>query len=462
MNAVFTADFVKFKTETDAAAAKVRVFEGETQKAATALVKMEASTGHLVAPVNDLRGALGQVDGVLASVGINIGTEVRALGELSDAAGKTFTELGGLATAGLAVGTAMAAFSLTSTILEFTGLDKAIGDATVKLWDFGRAEQVAGAQQDVVTRAIERGADASISYTDALKFNDDWLAKLQGGLKQTAEDAKQLAAETKQLTTDQQAAAKATAEWAALMADLDTIGAGWQATLDTMSGDVVESIKFYLEAGASQTLLAQAFGVTAEQVKAVSQALRDQEAETEDVIAATTAATEATAVYDSGLKFTAETIETVLVPAIDEEAAALRRVADIQLGLVTGFHDAAGNDVTSVRNDVTRANFEALGFGYLESWLRQGYSLQEALAISRGGPAKPPMGPRMPGFREGGPVLADGPIFAHAGEFVIPKGGGGGSVTIANHFYGSTNELVEKVKAVIMREAFTRRQFGAA
>lgn len=35
----------------------------------------------------------------------------------------------------------------------------------------------------------------------------------------------------------------------------------------------------------------------------------------------------------------------------------------------------------------------------------------------------------------GGPVLRDGPIYAHAGEYVIPKGGGGGGITI--NYYGS-------------------------
>ena len=37
-------------------------------------------------------------------------------------------------------------------------------------------------------------------------------------------------------------------------------------------------------------------------------------------------------------------------------------------------------------------------------------------------------------FATGGPVTEDGPIFAHAGEYVVPKGGalvgGGGSVSV--------------------------------
>lgn len=40
----------------------------------------------------------------------------------------------------------------------------------------------------------------------------------------------------------------------------------------------------------------------------------------------------------------------------------------------------------------------------------------------------------LPRFQGGGPVLNDGPIFAHAGEFVLPKGSGGGmTINITNN-----------------------------
>ena len=50
---------------------------------------------------------------------------------------------------------------------------------------------------------------------------------------------------------------------------------GWQTTLDTLDGTVVEAIKYYLSAGVSQGDLAKAYGVTAQQVAAVKIALED-------------------------------------------------------------------------------------------------------------------------------------------------------------------------------------------
>jgi hypothetical protein len=48
-----------------------------------------------------------------------------------------------------------------------------------------------------------------------------------------------------------------------------------------------------------------------------------------------------------------------------------------------------------------------------------------------------------PSFDTGGPVLRDGPIYAHAGEFVIPKGGGGGTTIINNYLNGSIRDLAQ-------------------
>src|SRR5690606_2329326 len=42
----------------------------------------------------------------------------------------------------------------------------------------GLQAEATGAQQDVITRAVERGADATITYAEALKFNEAWYRKL--------------------------------------------------------------------------------------------------------------------------------------------------------------------------------------------------------------------------------------------------------------------------------------------
>jgi hypothetical protein len=59
------------------------------------------------------------------------------------------------------------------------------------------------------------------------------------------------------------------------MVELDSAGKGWQGTLNTINGDVVEAVKWYLEAGVSQRALATAFGLTDVQVKAIDSSMKD-------------------------------------------------------------------------------------------------------------------------------------------------------------------------------------------
>lgn len=56
------------------------------------------------------------------------------------------------------------------------------------------------------------------------------------------------------------------------MAELDSVTGDWISTLATLDGEVVEAIKFYLQAGVAQNALAEAYGLTATQIKAVATA----------------------------------------------------------------------------------------------------------------------------------------------------------------------------------------------
>ncbi len=58
--------------------------------------------------------------------------------------------------------------------------------------------------------------------------------------------------------------------------EMDSAGVRWQGTLETVDGAVVEAIRFYLEAGVAQNKLADAYGLTEAQVKAVASALKDE------------------------------------------------------------------------------------------------------------------------------------------------------------------------------------------
>lgn len=111
-----------------------------------------------------LHQSFGQFDSVLASVGVNLGTPVKGLGELASAATSTTTELGLLGVAGIAVGTGIAAWKIGRAAAEFFDLDRTIGDATAKLLGWGDvAAETAAAQADVLAKATR---DWGVSVTD--------------------------------------------------------------------------------------------------------------------------------------------------------------------------------------------------------------------------------------------------------------------------------------------------------
>ncbi len=58
--------------------------------------------------------------------------------------------------------------------------------------------------------------------------------------------------------------------------EMASAGLGWRGTLEGLDGAVVEAVRFYLEAGVAQNKLAEAYGLTEAQVKAVSAALKDE------------------------------------------------------------------------------------------------------------------------------------------------------------------------------------------
>src|SRR6185295_4198865 len=66
------------------------------------------------------------------------------------------------------------------------------------------------------------------------------------------------------------------------MVEVNSAGIGWQGTLDTIDGTVVEAIKFYEAAGVSQKALAIAYGLTDAQVKSVGSSLRAEADATRD------------------------------------------------------------------------------------------------------------------------------------------------------------------------------------
>src|SRR5215471_6472502 len=276
--------------------------------------------------VDLFKESVGEFDSVLGSVGVNVSKQAKAIEEISTASGKSVGQLGALSTAGLAVGTAMAAWDITRRVMEFFDLDKSVEAAWRSLLKFNDlSAETAGAKQDVINNAIRQGADAHISYAEAVAFvnqkyeegkkqqeayktgtaalthiGQEWrdvlknmtqatveqgmrylemgasAKEVQGALKLTEDQTRALVYWTDKKKESDEKAKQAAKEFGDAMVELNSAGQGWRGTLDTIDGAVVEAIKYYLDAGVAQDKLATAYGLTATQIKAVAEARKEE------------------------------------------------------------------------------------------------------------------------------------------------------------------------------------------
>src|SRR5262245_27935115 len=183
LTATFKADFSSFYDEANKATAALQALDNESKKvnasvneikAPANLAKMGESAGKAGQETRTLKEAYQDFDKLLAAGGVNIGTQVQALGELANVAGKSATQLGLMATAGTAVGAALAGWQIGRQIAELVSADEFFRKTGEGILFYKAAldAATAGAKQDVINRAVAAGADASIKYADALKVVD--------------------------------------------------------------------------------------------------------------------------------------------------------------------------------------------------------------------------------------------------------------------------------------------------
>lgn len=166
----------------DAALEKYAALGKEAPPGMAALAQQTKAVGDATtaasAPAQQLQGIYKQFDGVLQSLGVNIGPYVKGLEDITGASGQTAAGLGMIATAGLAIGAGYTGWKVGRAIADFFDLDEEIANATATLMGYGNvAEEVAGAKQDTINRAIANGAKETITYTEAILFNERALAQ---------------------------------------------------------------------------------------------------------------------------------------------------------------------------------------------------------------------------------------------------------------------------------------------
>lgn len=350
ITAKFLADFDQFNAAAQAAETQLRLVTTQTDAVAAGMTKagqastvsaqmiagMSAAATTATGHATTLTGAFHQFDGVLASLGVHIGPEIKGLEDLAGAAGKSATEVGLLGTAGLIAGAALAGWKVGRLIADFFDLDEAIGNATAKLLGFGDvAAQEAGAKADVLARASKEAGHQITDLGVAMRINNDAFTKHQKGAVE---------------------AAKGVEAWTAAMVEVNAAGQGWQGTLDTIDGETVDAIKFYLDAGVAQGKLATAYGLTDVQVKAVASSLAEEAKATAEV-AAETARLE---VEFAKVSLAVGNLQDLmagakgLTPAISAAATEFLRLGASPSDVATAFNLSAGS-VKFLADELTKA-----------------------------------------------------------------------------------------------------------
>lgn len=489
ITAKFLADFTQFESASQSAAGKLKLVTSQTDAVAAGMTRAgreAASLGTAVTAATgsttNLAGSFQKFDGILASVGIHMGPEIRAIGELSAASGKSAGELGKLATAGLVLGAGIAGWKIGRLIAEFFDLDKAIGSATAKLLGWGDlAKQEAGAGTDAIALAFERTGIHARSAGEAFKLSDKWLkehnksavdaakaaTELAKDHEKAAEAATKAAAGLKKIAEEAAAATAAisAAHWADVGAIIDRVfgvdklkaATDWSDAIDTLGGQVdqlshkdladlheamLEGIDALARSGNLTSELSSKFATlavasqpVAPAIQAIAEATGSWEQANVDAARAIDAEFDALRAANAEHEKTPAAVQqaTQSIVAMGTAIAFTAQQASAWNALMASTSNIGGHGQSAVSAgqavDAGASTF---------AWATQ----QLHAAEGRGD---------LKHFATGGPVLQDGPIYAHAGEFVIPKGGGG--TTVINNFYvnGSIKDLARPLMDEIAR-----------
>lgn len=123
-------------------------------------------------------------------------------------------------------------------------------------------------------------ADVSAWLQGSVAGTARMVEKLSFGTETAGEMAAKTAPKILGLGAANDEAAKAVQKHQEAMVELNSAGVGWEGTLDTIDGSVVEAVKHYLDAGVAQGALATAYGLTDVQVKAVASSMESEKAMT--------------------------------------------------------------------------------------------------------------------------------------------------------------------------------------
>jgi len=436
-----------------------------TKAAETQLTAVAAAAESTSGRFSSLATGLGNADKTLALFGVHLTPQIHALQEMSEAVGKTTSDLGLFGTASVAAGAALGGWSLGRWIADLTGADQKIGDLTAKLLGLGDvAAETAAAKMDVLRNATQLAGREIANYDEAVRI--------------VTEHAQQLAAA---LNTPE-------ARLKALTTELATAERQFRSLSDAQEKDILMFVQHHV----SIDDLAKAYGVLPDAIQLVIDreklrqdqqkiAVQLQKQETDALIQATEGwkkFADQTAQISKLLTQSIKADSQARMFAMDQEilkVAQLKASLEASFASMTGQASAGGGDSFTARQDAINGKYNAMlqqaqaapasplrdqTIGQLEQ--NRAFELSQ-LAITGG---------RVPGFANGG--IGDfgrGTLAVlHGREAIIPLdkvGGGLGGQTVHVHMNGllvsnspaARAELADFIKEAVFSAARGSRKF---
>jgi hypothetical protein len=147
---------------------------GFAQTTTGSFAGIQAGATKTAGALGTLALSLGSVDKTLALVGVHIGPEIHALGELSTLATSATAAFTLLGPAAAVVGTAFAAWEVGKKIGEVTGLTAAVEEGARKFFMYGdAAEQTAAYKTEVLARASLNAKQPITDFGEAVRINGE-------------------------------------------------------------------------------------------------------------------------------------------------------------------------------------------------------------------------------------------------------------------------------------------------
>ena len=414
------ADFSDFVTETKKANAAMDTMQGEADQTAAAfdrssvvVGKFGDAAGKAGPQISGLQRGLSVTETALTTLGVAGAGQISNLGALATSAAKLAGTLGTLGTAAAVVASGFGGWKVGRMIAEANNLDPIMAELGARILNLGSvSKETAAAQQWLIDRAKAFGyagndaaqaakvvADAvkqqQLSFTTGAKLVDEYNKQLKNaasdglpGLRReleagvmtqddlrlkykvSAEAIKHLEGELRKEASARRETDEAAKQQADAMREVSEAITGQSAVLDTLSDAEREAAETALASGVAQGTVAKAYGLTAVQVKAVADSIKETETAVKNLTAAEKIVSDANQTWNEQIVERSATTTEKLIADVE----AWRAAQTASLDALEGEHAEAYEKIEAIAAEKLlniKVNWDTLKDGAIATYADQ-------------------------------------------------------------------------------------------